>query len=144
MLQVVTARLVTTDWAPYLYFTETLAGLGTILGLALGVSRFGSRAVGILATVYTLLVVPWQLSGAATNDLFIDRLAQVGRILWISLGQFAHRQPVKDSLFFVALVCLAFWLIGLFAGYWFARFGRVLGAVILTGAAIITVQVYAN
>lgn len=144
MLQVVTARLVTTDWAPYLYFTETLAGLGTILGLALGASRFGSKAVGVLAAVYTLLVVPWQLSGAATNDLFIDRLAQVGRILWISLGQFAQRQPVKDSLFFVALVCLAFWLIGLFAGYWFARFGRVLGAVILAGAAIITVQVYSN
>lgn len=144
MLQVVSARLVTTDWAPYLYFTETMAGLGVILGLALGASRFSRRTVGVLAGIYTLFVVPWQLSAAATNDHLLDRLAHIWNILLISLGQFANRQPVKDSLFFVTLVCLAFWLIGLFAGYWFARFGRVLGAVILAGAAIIGVQVYAN
>ncbi len=144
MLQVVTARLVTTDWAPFLYFTETLAALGTILGLALGASRFGGRTVTILAGVYTLFVVPWQLSGAATDDLLLDRLGHVGQILLVSLGQFMQRQPVKDSLFFVAFVCLAFWLIALLAGYWFARHGRVLTAIILSGAALITVQVYAN
>ncbi len=144
MLQVVAARLVTTDWAPFLYFTETLAGLGTMLGLALGASRFGGRPAAILATIYTAFVVPWQMTRAVTDDLLLDRLLHVGRILLVSLSQFMQRQPVKDSLFFVAFVCLAFWLIGLLAGYWFARHGTILGAIILSGASLIAVQVYAN
>jgi transglutaminase-like putative cysteine protease len=144
MLQVVTARLVTTNWAPFLYFTETLAGLGTMLGLALGDSRFRPRTAASLAVVYTVFVVPWQLTAAVKDDLLLDRLSHLGQILLVSLDQFMQRQPVKDSLFFVAFVCLAFWLIGVLAGYWFARGGRVLGAIILSGMALITVQVYAN
>ena len=144
MLQVVTARLVTTNWAPFLYFTETLAGLGTMLGLALGASRFQARTAATLAAVYTLFVVPWQLTSAVKDDLLLDRFGHLGQILLISLGQFLQRQPVKDSLFFVAFVCLVCWLIGVLAGYWFARGGRVLGAIILSGSALITVQAYAN
>ncbi len=144
MLQVVTARLVTTNWAPFLYFTETLAALGTMLGLALGATRFSGRTAAILATIYSVFVVPWQISSAVTDDLLLDRLGHVGQILLVSLGQFMQRHPVKDSLFFVAFVCLAFWLIGLLAGYWFARHGKVLNAIIMSGAALIAVQVYAN
>ncbi len=40
MLQVTAGRLMIANWAPFLYFAETLATLGTILGLALGTSRF--------------------------------------------------------------------------------------------------------
>lgn len=144
MLQVVTARLVTTNWAPYLYFTETLAGLGTMLGLAMGASRFSGRTVFMIGAAYTIFVVPWQLSSVALEDLFLDRLGQVGAVLLVSSGQFLRGQPVKDPLFFVALVCLAFWLIGIFSGYWFARYGRIIGALVLAGAGIIAVQVYAN
>jgi transglutaminase-like putative cysteine protease len=144
MLQVVTARLVTTNWAPFLYFTETLAGLGTILGLALGTSRFRARTAAFLAAVYTVFLVPWQLSSAEKDDLLLDRLGHLGQVLLVSTGQFMQRQPVKDSLFFVAFVCLAFWLIGVLAGYWFARGGRVLSAIVLSGMALIAVQVYAN
>jgi len=144
MLQVVTARLVTTNWAPFLYFAETLAGLGTMLGLALGTSRFQARTAASLAVVYTVFVVPWQLSSAVKDDLLLDRLGHLGQILLVSLGQFLQRQPVKDSLFFVGFVCLLCWMIGVMAGYWFARGARVLGAIILSGVALITVQAYAN
>src|SRR5512142_105546 len=88
LMQVSAARLVTTNWAPYLYFSETLAALGTILGLALGASRFGRRQTFWLSVAYTLAIVPWQLSGAADNKNLLDRLERVGNILLVSLNQF--------------------------------------------------------
>lgn len=144
LLQAVTARLVTTNWAPFLYFSETVVALGSILGLALGASRFSGRAASILAIAYSLMVVPWQLSSAESEDLLLDRLSHLGRDLLVSLGQFAQRQPVKDSLFFVTFVCLAFWVIGVLTGYWFARKGRILAAIVLSGAALLVIQAYAN
>ena len=77
LLQVSAARLVTTNWAPYLYFAETLAGFGVILGLALGASRFRRSTAVWLALTYTLMVLPWQMAGAATAKLLLDRLKEV-------------------------------------------------------------------
>jgi transglutaminase-like putative cysteine protease len=144
LMQVAAARLVTTDWAPYLYFAERMAALGTILGLALGASRFGRRAVFWLAFAYTVVVVPWQISSAAEDKLLLDRLARVGGILQVSLGQFMQRQPVKESLFFVAFVALVFWLLCILAGYAAARKRDILTGVIPAGAIVLVIQVYAN
>lgn len=144
LLQVPAARLVTTDWAPYLYWVETMAGFGAVLGLALGRSSFRPATALVLAAGYTAAILPWQLTRAASDDLLLDRLNRVGWILAISTGQFFQRQPVKDSLFFVSLVCLAFWLMGVFAGYWLSKRGRVMGAIAVSGAAIIVIQSYAN
>jgi transglutaminase-like putative cysteine protease len=144
LIQVCAARLVTTNWAPFLYYSETLAGFGTILGLALGASRFGRRAVIVLAGGYTTFLLPWQAAGAVTDELLLDRLRHVGDILRVSLDQFIQRQPVEDPLFFVAFVCLAFWIISLLAGYWLARRGTVLASIILSGTVLSMVQVYAD
>jgi transglutaminase-like putative cysteine protease len=144
LLQVASARLVTTDWAPFLYWTETMAGVATVLGLALGSSRFRRGAVVALAAGYTAVILPWQLTVSSSGDELLDRLTQVGGILAVSFSQFLHRQPVKDTLFFLFFVCLAFWLIGLAAGYWLARHGRVLGSIAVAGAALLFIQAYGN
>ncbi|HEY5982479.1 MAG TPA: transglutaminase domain-containing protein [Anaerolineales bacterium] len=144
LLQLAAARLVSTDWTPYLYWTETLAGFGAILGLALGSSRFRPAVVVLLSTLYTAVVLPWQISGSATDKLLLDRLNRAGWTLGISLSQFAHQLPVKEPLLFIAFVCLLFWIIGLISGYWLGRHGRVLPAIALGGAAIVITQAYAN
>lgn len=144
LMQVSAARLVTTNWAPNLYFGETLAALGTMLGLALGASRLRRNATIWLTIGYTLTVVPWQLSAASTKKLLLDRLAGVGGILLVSLRQFLQRQPVKDPLFFVAFVCLVFWLLSIAAGYWAARHRNVLVGIIPSGIIVLVIQVYAN
>ena len=69
LIQVAAARLVTTDWTKYLYFAETLAALGTFLGLALGASQYTRRIVIWFVIDYTLLVVPWQITNAADINL---------------------------------------------------------------------------
>ena len=144
LIQVSAARLVTTNWTPNLYFGESLAAFGTTLGLALGASRFRRSAIIWLAIAYTIVILPWQLAGAALEKLLLDRLEHVGGILLISLGQFSQRQPVKDPLFFVAFVCLVFWIMSMVAGYWAARHRNILVGMLPSGIIIILIQIYAN
>ena len=144
LLQVTAARLVTTDWADHLYFAETLAALGTILGLAIGASRFRRRAAVWLTIAYTVTVVPWQISSASEQKMLQDRLVDVGRIFLVSFGQFMARQPVKAPLFFVAIVSLVFWLFSIAAGYWAARHGNILTGIIPSGIVVVVIQIYAN
>lgn len=144
LLQITAARLVATDWAPNLFWTESLAGLGTLLGLALGFSRFRRGALLTLAVGYTCTIVPWQITRSAPDHQLADRLNRVAWILYTSFNQFANQLPVKDSLFFLSFVCLAYWLIGLMAGYLMARHGRALPSIAVAGAAILVVQAYGN
>ncbi len=143
-MQIPAARLVTTDWAPYLYWTETMAGVGAILGLALGASRLKERTAAVVALAYTTMVVPWQLSTYSKNELLLDRLGGVGRILGSSFQQFVQRQPVKDPLFFLLWVCVGFWVIALTSGYALAHRRRVLPGIVVAGAAIVITQAYGN
>jgi transglutaminase-like putative cysteine protease len=143
LIQSSAARLVSTDWTPFLYFTETLAALGTILGSLLGYSGFRRRAVLWLGAGYTLTLIPWQLTGAVDLDLPLrERLAEVGTRLLVSMGQFLQRQPVDDPLFFVAFVSLLFWIIAVVAGYWLVRHNSFLPAVLPAGVGLLIVQAY--
>lgn len=145
LLQISAARLVVTNWAPYLYFAETLAALGIMLGLAIGASRFRAGVSFWLSVAYTIVVVPWQYSGAADDKLgLLDRLEKVGGALLISFNQFMQRKPVTDSLFFVAFVGLVFWILSILAGYYAARKGSILVGAIPAGAIVLVIQVYAN
>jgi transglutaminase-like putative cysteine protease len=143
LLQAAAARLVMTDWAPYLYFTQTLGALGVILGLALGVSSFGRRGVRRLAVLYSLVILPWQMTLAVeAQSSFADRLASIGGRLWFSTVQFVTRQPVEDAIFFVAFVSLVFWVVSVAAGYALARHENYLAAVLPGGLITVLVQVY--
>ena len=144
LMQVAAARLVTTNWAKDLYVAESLAAFGTILGLALGASRFKRRGLFLLTFLYTLVIVVWQISNVSDRRQLLDRLLSVGNILLVSLGEFMSRQPVKDPLFFVAFVALVFWLLCILAGFGLARNGNILVGVIPAGAIVLVVQVYAN
>ena len=143
LIQVSAARLVMTSWAPFLFFTQTLAAYSVILGLALGYSTFHRRVVTWLALLYTIVIVPWQLVLAIQADApLLERLASLGGRMWFSFGQFVTRKPVDDSLFFVAFVSLGYWLIGLTAGYYLTRYKNYLAVVLPAGLAALIVQLY--
>ena len=147
MLQATAGRLVIANWAPFLYFASILAALGTILGLALGTSRFNQSRVTWLAIDYTLMVLPWQWTVAVQSDInisFRDQLHMIASRLAIAVVQFIQRAPVNDSFFFVAFVSLVMWIIGLTAGYWLMRHDNLLAAVIPSAIVMMIVQVYDN
>lgn len=143
LVEISSTRLVITEWAPFLYFTQTMAFLGAILGLALGYSRFSRKAVIRIAAGYTLILVHAQLlvSVERTDWLWDDIATLFGRLFY-SLEQFITNKPVYDHLFFISFVTLAYWLIGVFAGYWLTRHWDFLNVVLPSGVAILTVQAF--
>lgn len=143
IVEISSTRLVVTEWAPFLYFTQTMGAIGVILGLALGYSKFSRQTVVRLSAGYTLLLIPAQLLSAVekTGWLWNDILALLDR-LFISLDQFIRNIPVYDPLFFISIVTLVYWIIGLAAGYWLTRHSDFLNVVLPSGLAILTVQAF--
>jgi transglutaminase-like putative cysteine protease len=137
------ARLAVTTWTPYLHYIPILALPATLLGLALGQSRFTPRQVLLLAAGYTLTVVPWQLSRALPDvPLLADRLLDLAGRLLFALSEFSRGLPVEDPLFFVTLLSLVYWVIGLHAGYALTRRGSLLASTLPAGALLLVIQVY--
>ena len=147
MLQVTAGRLMIANWAPFLYFAETLATFGMILGLALGTSRFSRHMVMWIAIDYTVMVLPWQWTAVVQSDInfnFRERLSIVASRLAIAFVQFIQRAPVNDSFLFVAFISLVMWIVSLTAGYQLMRHGNLLAAVIPSAVVMVIVQVYDN
>jgi len=143
LLQTAAARLVITDWTPFLFFTQTLSAFGVALGLALGYSAFGKRTVTWLAILYSLVILPWQMTLAVDAEApFLERLASIGGRLGFSAVQFFTRQPVEDGIFFVAFVSLAFWVVSITSGYALARHENYLATVLPGGLITLLIQIY--
>lgn len=142
MLQTATARLLITHWTDYLFFAQTLAVLGLILGLALGYSHFKRRAVIFLTLGYSLTLIPWQLTMAINDELLSARLASVGGRLYFSLIQFFQRQPVDDGLLFVAFISMLVWFLSLISGYWWTRYQNYLVAILPGGVFTLVIHLY--
>jgi transglutaminase-like putative cysteine protease len=143
IVEISSARLVVTEWTHFLYFTQTMGFIGVILGLALGISVFSRQTVIRLTAGYTLLLIPIQLlSATERTDLLWRDLAGLFARLFISFGLFIRNQPVDDPIFFVSIVTLAYWIIGLSAGYWLTRHRNFLNVVLPSGLAILIVQAF--
>jgi transglutaminase-like putative cysteine protease len=142
MLQVATARLVITRWTDFLFFTQTLAALGLILGLALGHSQFRRRAVILLTLGYSLVLIPWQLTVIVNDKLLSARLASIGGRLYFSLVQFFQREPVQGGLLFVAFISTLVWLMSIACGYWWTRHENYLAAVLPGGIFTLVIHLY--
>ena len=147
MLQVAAGRLMIANWAPFLYFAETLATLGTVIGLALGTSRLERRLVIWVAIDYTVIILPWQWTAAVQSGInvgFRDQLHIAASRLAIAFVQFVQRAPVNDFFLFTAFISLVMWIISLIAGYQLMRHDNLLAAVIPSAIVMVIVQVYDN
>jgi transglutaminase-like putative cysteine protease len=143
MLQTASARLVITQWTTHLTFSQSLATLGLILGLALGYSQFKRPVVIWLVIGYSSMLIPWQMSRAIEGDVLLsERLVSVGGRLLFALGQFFRRETVEDSLLFVAAISILVWFISLASGYWWARHRNYLAAALPGGIFTFTIHLY--
>ena len=87
-------RLVAAGWTPGLESTAFLAALGTLLGLALGKSRFRSGTASLLAIGYSLFFVPWTVGARLYNTVeWGERLVSLGGRLADAFLLFLNRQP---------------------------------------------------
>lgn len=145
LLQTVASRLVATSWTPFLYLIQTLTYIGFVIGIALGYTTFQRRTVRWLTFFYMLIMLPLQWTLVIDQSASLEeQFAAVGRRLYFSLSDFFARQPVEDPLFFVALMCIGFWIISSWAGFTLVRNQNYLGAVIPSAIALMIIQNYDN
>jgi transglutaminase-like putative cysteine protease len=143
LVQISALRLAFTNWTPFLGVAQTLGFLGVLLGLALGYTSLFPRTVRGFGLAYGLLIIPAQLlvTVERTDLLYLD-LDRILLRLYDAITLLFQSQPVYDTLFFITVVAIGFWNIGLYVGYQLTQRQNFLGIVLPAGTVMLIVQVY--
>ena len=145
LLRVLAARLVVTTWTPNLNFVATCSSMGIVIGLALGYSQFKRRIARWISFSYMLIILPLIWIRVIDKQVDMDeRLLSVGGRLLYSISEFFSRKPVEDPLFFVAIMCITFWVISASAGFSLTRHQNFLATVLPSAIGILVIQHYEN
>ena len=125
------SRLEATQWSKGLSIVPYVAIFGTIAGIALGQSRFSAKIAGLFGFIYGLYIVGWQL-GTLTNTAlpWKEKILELTNRANHVLAQMANRQSVNDSILFIALMAILFWVLSLVAGYTLIRHGNAWWAIL--------------
>ncbi len=136
-------RLDTTNWTPDLGYVESLAVMGTILGLVLGYSLFRGASAFWLASLYTLSILPMSLSRIITNEQTAQgQLVSFWGRLSVSFGLLVSGKPITDSIFFVTVMAILFWLVGIYSGFQLVRSRAILPVLLPSTLPILVIQYY--
>ncbi len=134
-------RLEVTHWTKYLTRVDVLVTIGYILGALLGLSLFERKVVYWMAAAYSMFFLTWQISSTVNPELgWPGRLTQAMLRIWASVSAFFHNQPNRDTILFLALMGVLFWLIGITAGYLFTRHGRPWIPLMAAGLSLLVVD----
>lgn len=122
LLWITARRLIVANWTEHLGFSSTIATLGLIFGLALGVSKFPKIFKIVLVIIYSTFFILLMCGLTFQKDiLWLERL----HLLLIRLNRTGNQlilnQPVQDNLLFILLMMIVFWFIGFNSGYCFAK-----------------------
>ncbi|HEX7973417.1 MAG TPA: transglutaminase-like domain-containing protein, partial [Anaerolineales bacterium] len=134
-------RLVVTHWTDNLALVQTIAVFGCVTGLALGASRFSHKLAFLIGLAYGLFVVPWQL-GLTYDPSFTwdERMFNLYTRLQTILSQLANREVVQDSLLFITLMAVLFWILSVHAGYTLSRYGNAWRSILPAGLALFVIH----
>jgi transglutaminase-like putative cysteine protease len=145
LLQMVAARLLSTNWTPHLNFIQTFTSMGMALGLALGYSHFTRRTARWLSFLYMLLMLPLQWTLIFDEGVSLEeRLVSIGGRLLFSISEFLSRRPVEDPLFFVAIMSVIFWIMSASAGFRLIRDQNFLAVTLPSAIGLLVIQNYDN
>ena len=145
LLQIVTARLVATEWTKHLALVQLSTSMGMAIGLALGYSQFQLRAARWLSFCYMLVLLPLQWTLVIDQKASLEeQLLSVGGRLLFSISEFFSRRPVEDPLFFIASMSIAFWIITASAGFRLVRHQNFLAVALPSAIGILIIQNYDN
>ena len=145
LIYILASRLFVTDWTKHLNFTQFSAALGVVIGLALGYSQFKPRTARWISFGYMVVLLPVIWIRIIDERVELDeRLLSVGGRLLFSFDEFFARRPVEDPLFFVAIMCVVFWVISASAAFNLVRYQNFLAVVLPSAIGILVIQNYDN
>ena len=134
-------RLVSTGWTRHLDITQIIVFFGVVLGTALGCSKFSPRISFLFALLYGLFLVPWQLGSIMKDEiLWPERLLILYNRSFIIINQILRQEVVLDSLLFLIIMAVLFWLLSVYAGYSLTRYGRAWLAILPVGLVILVIH----
>ncbi len=140
-MEIAAARLVATLWTKELSLVLLVTFLGTILGLVLGVSIYRRLWVVILAVAYGAILIPWQLGLTLESELrWHDRLINIWGRLNVVIQELITKKPVTDSLLFVSLMAILFWVLAVYTGFVLIREANPWKVVIPAGVAAFVIN----
>jgi transglutaminase-like putative cysteine protease len=146
LVQIAATRLIISEWVPNLYTLQAISLCAVTLGLLLGYSNFTGKISIWIAVEYALLIIPLKLLSAVDEAertaSFSDDLGSLLVRMFDSVVLFFRNQPIYDSLFFILLTSIGFWLIGCYVGYRLTRHNSFLDAIFGAGLVILIVQIY--
>jgi transglutaminase-like putative cysteine protease len=143
LLETVAARLVATNWTPFLHLTQTATYIAFVVGTALGYSRFPNRLAQWLSAIYMFFMLPLQWTLAIDQRVSLEeQLFSVAGRLYYSTSDFLGRRPVEDVLFFVIVMTVAFWFISAWAGFALVRNQNYLSSVLPSAIGLLIIQNY--
>jgi transglutaminase-like putative cysteine protease len=141
IMEIAAARLVVTLWTLELNLVLLVTFLGTVLGLALGISVYRRLWVIILAAAYGAILIPWQLGLTLDADLrWRDRLINLWGRLNVVIQEIITKKPVTDSLLFLLLMAILFWTLAIYAGFILVREANPWKVVIPAGIAVFVIN----
>lgn len=120
-LFVAALRLQATNWTENLANIGLTVLLGAGLGFALGKSLFNGRVTFLLGFLYSLFLIPWQLSLLIPNEQWLYRLSLLYARIWYAIADFLANKPVKDPILFFSAMMLLYWFASLLSAYQLIR-----------------------
>lgn len=143
LLETVASRLVTTNWTPFLFLTQTVTYLAYVIGVAMGYSRFSRRASQWLTFFYMILILPLQWTLIIDQQASLEeQFTSVAGRLFFSMQDFLARRAVDDPIFFVVLMTILFWYMSSWTGFTLVRNQNYLGAVLPPAIGLVIIQTY--
>lgn len=137
-------RLNATEWTNHLTITQSIIVIACIFGMLLGYSRFSGKTSLLFAILYGAFFVTWQLGLTVEIDranlLWSDRLINIADRLRVVIFQIITNEIVYDSILFLVIMSVLFWVIGISAGYNLIRRGNPWQALIPIGITLIVIQ----
>jgi transglutaminase-like putative cysteine protease len=138
-------RLLETDWTPELRIVRILVIPASLLGLALGYSRYPRWLAAGFGLAYGVLLIPWQLATlSGTRIPWAERLGYIGTRLTNLYIQISSKDTLTDSLLFVIMMALLFWSMCLYAGFSMTRSGASWRSIFPIGLTMFVVHYYHN
>jgi len=145
LIQITVSRLVTTEWTDFLNLTQIVATMGLIVGLALGYSQFTLKRARWVSFWYMVVILPLIWIRIIDKQVDVEeRFLSIGGRLLASINQLFNKAPIDDPLFFVAVMCVAFWIASASAGFQLTRKQNFVVTVVPAAVGIMVIQHYDN
>ncbi len=136
-------RLVSTGWTRHLDIIQLIALLAVIIGSALGYSQFSKRVSFVLAVLYGLVIVFWQLGSILNDELvWVERMQILSNRSSTIISQLLRQEVIQDSLLFLILMAMLFWILGITSSFRLIRKGNPWLSVAPIGFTILVIQAF--